>query len=65
MAVEMWRQGISHKVFRTLNHIGITLGVDATRNYVDLLGKAHDQDLKVWRENLKVSLLMHLGECNI
>ena len=31
IGIELWKQRVSHKVFSTLNHMGISPGVDAAR----------------------------------
>ena len=56
VAVEMWRQGVSHKVFETLNHMGLSLGVGTARHHVDNLGKSHDKFLYEWKDSLKVHM---------
>ena len=56
VAVEMWRQGVSHKVFKTLNHMGISLSVSAARSHVDNLARHHDDQLNIWKDTLKVKI---------
>ncbi|XP_030852129.1 uncharacterized protein LOC100893251 [Strongylocentrotus purpuratus] len=49
VGIELWRQRVSHKVFLTLNHMGITQGVQASRNKVDVISKSHDKQLWEWK----------------
>jgi hypothetical protein len=55
MAVELWCQGASHKLFQSLNHMGLSLGVNAARNYVDKLASQHDSKLRGWQTAVGVS----------
>ena len=46
MGVQLWRQGASEKIFRTLNNYGMTQSKAAARSAVDKLGSQHDAQLK-------------------
>ena len=54
MSVQLWRQGASHKVFKTLNAVGISLGVDAARGRVDRLGATYNKKLLNWQHAVEV-----------
>ena len=54
MAVELWTQGASHKLFTSLNHLGVSLGVNASRSYVDTLAQEHDKQLMKWKADIEV-----------
>ena len=63
IGVELWRQGTSHAVFKLLQRIGITQSVDAARRYVDALGESHDKDIKLWKADIEVILLINNAFC--
>ena len=54
IGVELWRQNASHKLFRTLNHYGVTQGVDAARGQAARLGASHDLLVRKWKGNYEV-----------
>ncbi|XP_071483013.1 uncharacterized protein [Diadema antillarum] len=51
IGIELWRQRVSHKVFTTLNHMGISQSADTARRNVDIIGKKHDDELWKWKES--------------
>ena len=54
MAVQMWRQSATDKLFLTLNHYGLTQCKAAARGHVDLLGQQHDVALLRWKQQYQV-----------
>ncbi|XP_072171792.1 uncharacterized protein [Diadema setosum] len=56
MGFELWRQGASTKVFRMLNHSGITLCIATATAYVESLTENHDEKLKEWKKTFEVTL---------
>ncbi|XP_041467682.1 uncharacterized protein LOC121418046 [Lytechinus variegatus] len=53
VGIELWKQRVSHKVFKTLNHMGISQSVGAARHNVDIIGKQHDKELWNWKKSLE------------
>ncbi|XP_071487607.1 uncharacterized protein [Diadema antillarum] len=53
MGFELWRQGVSTKVFRMLNHSGICLSIAAATGYVESLTENHDEKLKEWKKTFE------------
>ncbi|XP_071500137.1 uncharacterized protein [Diadema antillarum] len=53
MGIELWRQGVSQKVFKTLNHSGITINANTVRLHVDVVAQNHDQQLKEWKKTVE------------
>ena len=54
MAMELRSQGASHNLFASLNNLGASLGVNASRLYVDTLAKEHDKQLMKWKADIQV-----------
>ncbi|CAC5401424.1 unnamed protein product [Mytilus coruscus] len=52
IGLQMWMSGTSRKAFTRLNHLGITLGTDATRGAVDKIRQGFSKDLTDMREHL-------------
>ncbi|CAC5401407.1 unnamed protein product [Mytilus coruscus] len=52
IGLQMWMSGTSRKAFTRLNHLGITLGTDATRGAVDKIRQGFSKDLTEMREHL-------------
>lgn len=55
LGVDMWRQGSSQKLSKTLNLLGLCLSADATRNHVDRLSHMCDHSILTWKAEIKVS----------
>lgn len=57
VGIELWRQRVSRKVFVTLNHMGITQGIQASKSKVEEISKSHDKQLWEWKRTTEVSFL--------
>ena len=53
-AVELWRQGCSHKLFQTLNRLVVTQCFQTAGNHVDRIANDHDGCL-LWKTSVEVS----------
>ena len=60
MAVQMWRQGASQKLFSTLNHYGVTQSSPGAQSHVDRLGQHHDHALLQWKKEHEMRCLIFL-----
>ncbi|XP_030839935.1 uncharacterized protein LOC100893656 [Strongylocentrotus purpuratus] len=49
VGIELWRQRVSRNVFLTLNHMGITQGIQASKCKVEEISKSHDKQLWEWK----------------
>ncbi|XP_038047575.1 uncharacterized protein LOC119721568 [Patiria miniata] len=55
LSVELWRQGCTHKLFQTLNRLGITQGLQTARAHVDNIAADHDNCLVQWKTSVESS----------
>ena len=49
IGVQLWLEGASHRIFRTLNYLAVSQGVDAIRSHVDQLRTYADNKLVYWK----------------
>ena len=62
IAVEMWREGASGKLYRFFNFLGMCQGADAARAHVDVICAGHDNAIKLWKRRIEVISIAQL--CN-
>ncbi|XP_038069432.1 uncharacterized protein LOC119738598 [Patiria miniata] len=55
IGVELWRQGCSKKLFQALNHLGISLGRQTSRQHVDQLATDQDNCLVKWKSAVQTT----------
>lgn len=55
IAVSMWHQHASLKLFKALNTLGVSQGVEAARGHVDHLCVGHNRDLKALKQLIMVT----------
>ncbi len=56
VGIEMWRQGASQKLFRTMNFIGLSMSAAMSRTQVDRLIINHDAVILAQKKLIEVYL---------
>ena len=56
IGIELWKQGCSQKVIKTMNHMGVSMGVKATRVAIDKMRLGHQDKIKDWKAKAEVQI---------
>lgn len=57
LGVECWREGASEHLTSLLHDLGMVACSETSRTRVDAISLTYDHELKVWRQEVEVSIL--------
>ena len=57
IGLELYLEGASHRIFRSLNYLGVTQGVDVTRKHADSVRTHSDARVIKWKLDKELEVI--------